>query len=47
MILIGIDDDSWRHRDECIRVTFTMPEEAVREGIRIIGEEVARAYGQA
>lgn len=40
----GIDDDDWRHRDECIRVTFTMPEEDVREGIRIIGDEVASAY---
>jgi valine--pyruvate aminotransferase len=42
----GIDDESWRHRHECIRVTFTMPEEVVREGFRIIAEEVARAYGE-
>lgn len=40
----GIDDDDWRHRDECLRVTFTMPEEDVREGIRVIAEEVAKAY---
>ena len=42
----GTDDDDWRHRDECLRVTFTMPEADVRDGIRIIGEEVARAYRQ-
>ena len=43
----GIDDDDWRHREECLRVTFTMPEEVVREGIRVIAEEVAKAYREA
>lgn len=42
----GIDDDDWRHREECLRVTFTMPENDVREGFRIIAEEVAKAYRQ-
>ena len=40
----GIDDEHWHHRDECLRVTFTMPERDVREGLRIIAEEVAIAY---
>jgi len=40
----GIGDDPWRHRDECIRVTFTMAEEVVREGFRMIAQEVAKAY---
>jgi valine--pyruvate aminotransferase len=40
----GIDDANWRHRDECLRVTFTMPEDVVREGYRVIAEEVAIAY---
>ncbi len=40
----GIDDDDWRHRDECLRVTFTMPETTVREGLSIIADEVNRAY---
>lgn len=40
----GLEDEDWRHRQECIRVTFTMPEEVVREGFRMIAEEVARAY---
>lgn len=40
----GIDDDQWQHRNECLRVSFTMPEETVREGFRVIAEEVAKAY---
>jgi valine--pyruvate aminotransferase len=40
----GLEDEQWRHRDECLRVTFTMPERDVREGLRIIAEEVAIAY---
>ena len=40
----GVDEEPWPHRDECLRVSFTMPEEIVRDGYRIIGEEVARAY---
>jgi len=45
----GLDeaDDSWRHRDECIRVTYTMDEGTVNRGLRIIGEEVRRAWGGA
>ena len=41
----GDDDvDAWPHRHECIRMTFTMDERTVHEGIKIIAEEVARAY---
>ena len=40
----GIDDKDWRHRDECIRITFTMSESIVRRGLSIISEEVARAF---
>ncbi len=40
----GIDDEPWPHRNECLRVSFTMGEEVVREGFRIIGEEAAKAY---
>lgn len=43
----GVDDEQWRHRDECIRVTYTMPEPVVRRGLKIIGEEIARAYSEA
>ena len=40
----GCDESSGRHRDECIRVTFTQAEEDVKQGIRIIAEEVKTAY---
>lgn len=44
----GDDDlDAWPHRHECIRMTFTMDERTVHEGIKIIAEEVARAYADA
>jgi valine--pyruvate aminotransferase len=38
----GLAED-WPHRDQCIRVSYSQDENAVREGIRIIGEEVKRA----
>ena len=41
------DHADWRHREECIRMTFTMAEDVVREGIQIIGEEVRRAWAEA
>ncbi len=37
----------WQHRHECIRMTFTMDERTVHEGIKIIAEEVASAYAGA
>lgn len=40
----GLEPSDWRHRDECVRVSFSMPEQVVREGLAIIADEVARAY---
>jgi valine--pyruvate aminotransferase len=37
----GADRD-WAHARECIRVTFSQPEEIVREGIAIIADEVRK-----
>jgi valine--pyruvate aminotransferase len=39
----GVGDDSWAHRSECIRVSYAMDEAVVREGLRIIAEEVKAA----
>jgi len=36
--------DETQHENECIRVTYTMPDHVVHEGIKIIAEEVAQAY---
>jgi valine--pyruvate aminotransferase len=40
----GCDDQEWRHRNECIRVSFAMRESVVRDGLTIIAEEVAKSY---
>ncbi|MFQ5659283.1 MAG: valine--pyruvate transaminase [Gammaproteobacteria bacterium] len=37
----GLDDD-WKHKHECIRVTYAMEDEVVSQGIRIIAEEVKK-----
>ncbi|MGJ8674215.1 valine--pyruvate transaminase [Rubritalea sp.] len=42
----GLGDTEWKHRDQCIRMTFTMEETVVKEGIRIIAEEVKKIYGK-
>jgi valine--pyruvate aminotransferase len=39
----GLDDAGWQHRNECIRVSYAMDEAFVRDGLRIIAEEVRRA----
>ncbi|MCL4165012.1 UNVERIFIED_CONTAM: hypothetical protein GTU68_020413 [Idotea baltica] len=38
------EGEDWPHSHECIRVSYTMPEEIVEEGIRIIADEVSLAY---
>ena len=39
----GHDDENWSHRRECIRVSYAMDEAVVRDGLRIIAEEVRGA----
>ncbi|MEZ5329838.1 MAG: valine--pyruvate transaminase [Verrucomicrobiales bacterium] len=36
------DRDTWPHRHECLRITFSQPENVVREGLQIIGDELRR-----
>lgn len=40
----GLEEEAWAHRDECVRISFTMSEEVVREGFEIIADEVKKAY---
>ncbi|MBN2161669.1 MAG: valine--pyruvate transaminase [Pontiellaceae bacterium] len=40
----GLDDDSWPHRHECIRITYAQDDTVVLAGIRIIAEEVQKIY---
>ena len=36
----GLEDHDWPHRHECLRLSFAMDDNDVREGIRIIAEEL-------
>jgi valine--pyruvate aminotransferase len=38
----GQEDENWPHRHECIRVSYAMDENVVRDGLRVIAEEVRR-----
>jgi len=38
----GLKED-WQHKHECIRVTYSMNEEIVKQGIKVIAEEVKKA----
>ncbi len=37
-------DEPWQHRYECIRMSYAGADDKVEAGIRIIAEEVRRAY---
>lgn len=36
--------NSWRHTQECLRITFSQDQELVYKGLTIIAEEIHRAY---
>jgi valine--pyruvate aminotransferase len=36
--------NNWRHKNECIRVNYSQDEKTFTSGIKIIAEEVERAY---
>ena len=39
--------EPWRHRDECLRLSYSQDEEVVQAGMRIIGKEVRELYSLA
>ena len=39
----GLKDD-WRHRHECIRITYSMQPQVVEQGIKIITDEIKNIY---
>ncbi len=41
----GLDSD-WQHKHECIRVTYTMDEAVIEQGVKIIADEVKQAHQQ-
>jgi valine--pyruvate aminotransferase len=36
--------EHWPHRDQCLRISYARDEDAVRHGIRILGDEVRRCH---
>ena len=40
----GLAED-WRHRHECLRISYAQHPDVVRAGLAILGEEVRRAFG--
>ena len=38
--------ESWQHKDECLRVTYSQDDDDVHRGLAIIAEVVREAYGQ-
>ena len=42
----GLESD-WQHKNECIRVTYSMDENIIEQGVKIIAEEVKKAYGRS
>lgn len=41
---LGLEQDDWPHSNECIRVTYSQDAETIEQGVKIIAEEVRRAY---
>jgi len=39
--------EPWRHRDECLRLSYAQDDKVVEAGLRIIGEEVRKLYSEA
>jgi len=39
-------EGGWQHKNECIRVTYSMDENIIEQGIKIIAEEVKKVYGE-
>ncbi|SVD71253.1 uncharacterized protein METZ01_LOCUS424107, partial [marine metagenome] len=40
-------DEPWRHKDECIRVTYAQDDKVVQKGLSIIADEVRKAYAES
>lgn len=39
----GLEQD-WQHKNECLRITYSMNEDMVRNGIKLIADEVKRVF---
>ena len=41
----GINDD-WKHQQECIRLSYAQEDSVVEQGIKLLAEEVSKAYAE-
>lgn len=41
----GLEDD-WRHKHECLRISYARDRETVEHGIRVLAAEIRRAYSE-
>ncbi len=39
-------DELWRHKQECLRVSYSQDDDIVRKGIAILAEEIRRAFSK-
>ncbi len=42
----GLDDLEWNHTRECIRITYSQDDNFIRDGLKIIAQEVRAVYGE-
>ncbi len=42
----GLPEEGWRHRHECLRVTYSQDDDQVAAGLRIIAEEVQAVWAR-
>lgn len=40
----GLEDQNWRHRDQCLRISFTAPEAQLRRGIETLADELKAVH---
>lgn len=43
---IGLEDNEWKHTKECLRMNYIASEEDLKKGIKIIAEEIEKAYAE-
>jgi len=43
---IGVDHEGWDHAKQCIRMNYVQEDDDMQQGIKVIAEEVARAYNE-
>ncbi|MBL6725045.1 MAG: valine--pyruvate aminotransferase, partial [Rubripirellula sp.] len=40
------EKEGWKHAGECIRISFSMPNDVIERGIQIIADEIRLAYDE-